>query len=622
MQASKKSLSDEYKTSDDVTAQAYKKLEKLRNDKEKIKAWSENIKNLANNLGAAPKQLSKDSSSNKYIGKVSNDSIHAGIDQSTSPKIENINIQTSSLNKKKAEDPAKGVLREFQKKSEQQIEVLLQEKSKIESICEELQNRYNHLILRYEEVAEQKESFKEAFKAKVAEYKKLQEEHDGVQSLLAVGNRAQEELYQTQKEYQLILGRQNIEYARVKQQLDQAESEMKSMQEKLSSLESEVTGKSKKNEEVLRLNEELQSKFEALSKSHQELENEARKMQQQLDIYISLSQSKSMVEKIAKYLENLIIKRNETIREILGDMTSCTEALTMEVAHTRTDLDEVENSIQKFSNTLIYFRKDVIIDEHKRIDESKNLISKLENNIIDDKKKILKQRKELFHCIGRPGSPIEPSSVFQIRNGSILHKYSGRYGKLNKCYCRMISSSFEYTTSNRPSKSIKLEDIVGLDYGYTSNSYIRQFFKGGFSFFLKKSQVEVNEDSEPKYQPWLCFTLRVLENGNNKFIDFVAPSSQSIASWVVAIGQYVSYVHRSHKLFSYNFIKSRTEFIIITVRMKLMYICFSRSLSLEQLFMITIYTCCIRNPQLIRNNSAWKKLKIRQKYIAIKKGLA
>ncbi|KAL7068168.1 hypothetical protein ACR3K2_13390 [Cryptosporidium serpentis] len=622
MQASEKSLPDEYKTSDDVTAQAYKKLEKLKNDKERIKAWSENIKNLANSLGATPKQLSKDSSSNKYIGKVSNDSIHAGINQSTSPKIENINIQTSSLNKKEADNLAKGALFESKKKSDQQIEVLLREKSKIESICEELQNRYNHLILRYEEVAEQKESFKEAFKTKVAEYKKLQEEHNGAQSLLAVGNRVQEELYQTQKEYQLILGRQNVEYARVKKQLDQAESEIKSMQEKLSSLENEVTGKSEKNEEFLKSNEELQSKFEGLSKSYQELEGEARKMQHQLDIYISLSQSKSMVEKIAKYLENLIIKRNETISEILEDMTNCTGTLTMEVAHTRTDFDEVKNSIQKFSDTLIHFRKDVIMDEHKRIDESKNLISKLENDIIDDKKKIIKQKKELFHCIGRPGPPIEPSSAFQMRNGSILHKYSGRHGKLNKCYCRMVNSSFEYTTSNRSFKSIKLENIVGLDYGYTSNSYIRQFYKGGFSFFPKKFQIEANKDSEPKYQPWVCFTLRILENGNNRFMDFVAPSSQSIASWVVVIGQYVSYMHRSHKLFSYNFIKSKTEFIIVTVRMKLMYICFSRSLSLEQLFMITIYTCCIRNPQLIRNNSAWKKLKIRQKYIAIKKGLA
>lgn len=190
-------------------------VQRLRHEKEKIKEWNENLTNLVTNINRrtnnpADKLINANIKNNKYYDN--------------SPKSSPFNGRVRIENKKANENFDKYDItnQKINKNNslEDQYTLALIEKQNIEESCNELKKRYNQLVLRFEEAIEQKESFREGLKNKINEYQKLQELHNGTQSLLAVGNKAQEELYQTQKQFQIILGKRNLEFSNVKDELE------------------------------------------------------------------------------------------------------------------------------------------------------------------------------------------------------------------------------------------------------------------------------------------------------------------------------------------------------------------------------------------------------------------
>lgn len=192
------------------------KVQRLKHEKEKIKEWNENLTNLVTNVNRRI-----NSSTDKHIN---NDMKH-NRPHDNSPKNVPLNGRIRVENKKTNEYFDKKFNFTNQKINqknslEDQYTLALIEKQNIEESCNELKKRYNQLVLRFEEAIEQKESFREGLKNKINEYQKLQELHNGTQSLLAVGNKAQEELYQTQKQFQIILGKRNVEFSNLKDELE------------------------------------------------------------------------------------------------------------------------------------------------------------------------------------------------------------------------------------------------------------------------------------------------------------------------------------------------------------------------------------------------------------------
>ncbi|EAK88134.1 hypothetical protein [Cryptosporidium parvum Iowa II] len=196
-------------------------VQRLRNEKEKIKEWNENLTNLVTNINRrannpTDKLINTNSRHNKY--------------HDNSPKNIPFNGRLKGEQKKANEHLENKFNFTNQKNNksnslEDQYTLVLIEKQNIEESCNELKKRYNQLVLRFEEAIEQKESFREGLKNKINEYQKLQELHNGTQSLLAVGNKAQEELYQTQKQFQIILGKRNVEFSNVKDELEAKKTE-------------------------------------------------------------------------------------------------------------------------------------------------------------------------------------------------------------------------------------------------------------------------------------------------------------------------------------------------------------------------------------------------------------
>lgn len=188
------------------------KVQILKHEKKKIKEWNENLTNLVTNVNRRI-----NCSTDKFIN---GDTKH-NIRHDNSPKNLPLNGHIRNENKKANEHFDKRFDHTNQKNSlEDQYTLALIEKQNIEESCNELKKRYNQLVLRFEEAIEQKESFREGLKNKINEYQKLQELHNGTQSLLAVGNKAQEELYQTQKQFQIILGKRNVEFSNLKDELE------------------------------------------------------------------------------------------------------------------------------------------------------------------------------------------------------------------------------------------------------------------------------------------------------------------------------------------------------------------------------------------------------------------
>ncbi|KAF7457235.1 hypothetical protein HWI79_2190 [Cryptosporidium felis] len=197
------------------------KVQKLRQEKEKIKEWNENLTNLVTNINRKV---------NSPLNKIGYDEKKAN-KQINSPKNNQLNGFIKRVDEFKINDKHERKFDQVNQKYnkndslEDQYTLALIEKQNIEESCNELKKRYNQLVLRFEEAIEQKESFREGLKNKINEYQKLQELHNGTQSLLAIGNKAQEELYQTQKQFQIILGKRNVEFSNVKDELEQKKKE-------------------------------------------------------------------------------------------------------------------------------------------------------------------------------------------------------------------------------------------------------------------------------------------------------------------------------------------------------------------------------------------------------------
>lgn len=335
-------------------------------------------------------------------------------------------------------------------------------------------------------------------------------------------------------------------------------------------------------------------------------------MKRELKIYEPLSRSKEMVDKMAAYLETLLIKRNEVISEITEDLSKNTGNLTEEITNIRKDIIGIENNIQQFSDIVSHFKNDIIANENQRIQESDKLVKNLKTKLKKDKENIIYLKRLLFNTVGRPGNALEPSLTFEVRNGSILHKLQGNHGNTVKCYCRIVGTNFEYTTSNNVVRSISLEKVIGIDYGNNSNSFRRINLPRGFFYELLRRPAKSDTDKDKDgiiNMPWLFFSIRILDGYDSTCSDFIATSLESAMSWIVTIGRYATYIQRSKGIFTYNFIQTKQEFYSVSLRMKIMYLCKQKELNVSQLYITSIHTCCLKNPQLIRNQVAWNNLK-------------
>lgn len=347
-------------------------------------------------------------------------------------------------------------------------------------------------------------------------------------------------------------------------------------------------------------------------KNNQELKKEREQMKRELKIYEPLSRSKEMVDKMAAYLETLLIKRNEVISEITEDLSKNTGNLTEEISNIRKDIVGIENNIQKFSGIISHFKNNIIVNENQRIQESDMLVKSLKAKLKNSKENIINLKRLLFNSVGRPGSALEPGLTFEVRNGSILRKLQGNHGNTIKCYCRIIGTIFEYTTSSNVVRTISLEKVIGVDYGNNSNSFRRINQPKGFfhEFFKRQTKNDSEEDKKGEINlPWLFFSIRVLDGYDTTCSDFIATSLESAMSWVVTIGRYTTYIQRSKGLFTYNFIQTKHEFYSVSLRMKMMYLCRLKEVNISQLYITAIHTTCLKNPQLIRNQIAWNNLK-------------
>ncbi|KAH8741529.1 hypothetical protein FG386_003171 [Cryptosporidium ryanae] len=580
------------------------KVQKLKNEKEKIKEWNENLANMVTNIDI----------NNKKLNKLQYNTMFNNKQQVTSPfyKITNgqnnvgnkINNDFKGLNTNITKNTGQGSL-------EDQYTIALIERQNIEESCKELKRRYNQLVLRYEEAIEQKESFREGLKNKIIEYQKLQELHNGTQSLLAVGNKAQEELYQTQKQFQIILGKRNVEFSNLKDELEEKKKEYEELEKKFEIISKENKNKSECIDEITKNKTNVEEKFVLLVKNNNELIKERDRMKRELKIYEPLAHSKEMVDKMAVYLETLLIKRNEVIAEITKDLSKITSDITIEISNVRTDIVGIENNIQKFSGTISHFKNDIITSENQRIQKSDDLVNNLKNSLMKAKNDILNYKKLLFNSVGSFGDALEPSLTFEVKKGSILYKYQGNHTNTVKCYCRVFGTNIEYTTSNNVVKNIPIEKIIGVEYGSNSNSFRRLEQPKNFfhEIFRKSKNEESNEKIATINTPWLFFSVRVQDKYDSACIDFIATSLQSAMSWVVTIGRYATYVQRSKGVLAYNFIQTKHEFYCVSLRMKMMYLCKQKEMNVFQIYITAIHTCCLKNPQLIRNQSAWENLK-------------
>ncbi|KAH8583883.1 uncharacterized protein ELE39_002641 [Cryptosporidium sp. chipmunk genotype I] len=592
-------------------------LQRLKHEKEKIKEWNENLTNLVTNINRrvnspADELINENVKHNRYYGN--------------SPKNTNLNGRVKAEHKKANEYLDKKLDLTNQKNKnntlEDQYTLALIEKQNIEESCNELKKRYNQLVLRFEEAIEQKESFREGLKNKINEYQKLQELHNGTQSLLAVGNKAQEELYQTQKQFQIILGKRNVEFSNVKDELEAKKAEFEELEKKFELLENENKEKDKNIDKISKEKTSVEEQLSNFMKNNQDLKKERDQMKRELKIYEPLSRSKEMVDKMAAYLETLLIKRNEVISEITVDLSKNTGNLTEEISNIRKDIFGIENSVHKFSSIIFHFKNDIIANENQRIQESDMLVKSLKTQLKNSKEKIINLKRLLFNSVGRPGNALEPSLTFEVRNGSILHKLQGSHGNKVKCYCRIIGTTFEYTTSSNVVKTIPLEKVIGIDYGNNSNSFRRINQPKGFFHELFKRQTKSDTDEDKNgvmNAPWLFFSIRILDGYDTVCSDFIASSLESAMSWVVTIGRYATYIQRSKGLFTYNFIQTKNEFYSVSLRMKVMYLCQQKQVNISQLYITAIHTTCLKNPQLIRNQNAWNNLKNIMRRITNKK---
>ncbi|KAJ1613920.1 hypothetical protein OIY81_769 [Cryptosporidium canis] len=584
------------------------KVQRLRHEKEKIKEWNENLTNLVTNVNRGIKNSPKRSINVNIKNNRQNDNLQTNVSPNGRIRVEN--KKANEYFDKKFDFTNQKANQNNQ--LEDQYTLALIEKQNIEESCNELKKRYNQLVLRFEEAIEQKESFREGLKNKINEYQKLQELHNGTQSLLAVGNKAQEELYQTQKQFQIILGKRNVEFANLKDELEAKKIEFDELEKKFELLEDD---NKKKEINIEQINKEKTTIEEQLSnsiKNNQDLKKERDQMKRELKIYEPLSRSKEMVDKMAAYLETLLIKRNEVISEITQDLSKNTGSLTEEISNIRKDIVGIEKSIQKFSDVISHFKNNIIANETQRIQESDLLVKNLKTKLKDAKEKIINLKRVLFHSVGRPGNALEPSLTFEVRNGSILHKLQGNHGNTVKCYCRIVGTSLEYTTSSNIVKNISLEKVIGIDYGNNSNSFRRINQPKGFFYELFKRSTKDGTDEDKNSvanMPWLFFSIRILDGYDSTCTDFIATSLESAMSWIVTIGRYATYIQRSKGLFTYSFIQTKNEFYSVSLRMKMMYLCQQKELNISQLYITAIHTCCLKNPQLIRNQVAWNNLK-------------
>ncbi|KAK6590761.1 hypothetical protein RS030_132076 [Cryptosporidium xiaoi] len=581
------------------------KVQKLKNEKEKIKEWNENLTNMVANLNTDNNKLNRFQYNNPFNNK-----------QQITPSLYKAPNMQNNMGNRINNDFKEGFSLPNTKNTKQnlledQYTIALIEKQNIEDSCNELKRRYNQLVLRFEEAIEQKESFREGLKNKIIEYQKLQELHNGTQSLLAVGNKAQEELYQTQKQFQIILGKRNVEFSNIKDELESKKKEYEELERKFELISKENKNKSECIDEITKNKTNIEDKFVALVKNNNELIKERDRMKRELKIYEPLAHSKEMVDKMAVYLETLLIKRNEVITEITKDLSKITSDITVEISNIRTDIVGIENNIQKFSSTISHFKNDIITSENQRIQKSDDLVNNLKSNLMKAKEDILKYKKSLFNSVGCFGSALEPSLTFEVKTGSILYKYQGSHTNIVKCYCRILGTNLEYTTSNNTVRNIPIEKIIGVDYGNNSNSFRR--LEQPKSFFHEVFKRSKGEESDVKIAtintPWLFFSVRVQDGYDSVCIDFIATSLQSAMSWVVTIGRYATYLQRSNGVLTYNFIQTKHEFYGVSLRMKMIYLCKQKEMNVFQVYITAIHTCCLKNPQFIRNQSAWENLK-------------
>ncbi|EAK88251.1 hypothetical protein, partial [Cryptosporidium parvum Iowa II] len=396
----------------------------------------------------------------------------------------------------------------------------------------------------------------------------------------------------------------------------------KELEKRFELLENENKEKDKNIDKISREKTDVEEKLSDFMKNNQDLKKERDQMKRELKIYEPLSRSKEMVDKMAAYLETLLIKRNEVITEITEDLSKNTGDLTEEISNIRKDIVGIENSIQKFSSIISHFKNDIIANENRRIQDSYMLVNSLKTQLTNSKEKIINLKRLLFNSVGRPGNALEPSLTFEVRNGSILHKLQGSHGNTLKCYCRIVGTTFEYTTSSNVVKTIPLEKVIGIDYGNNSNSFRRINQPKGFfhELFKRQTKSEAEEDkNEVINSPWLFFSIRILDGYDTFCSDFIASSLESAMSWVVTIGRYATYIQRSVGLFTYNFIQTKQEFYSVSLRMKVMHLCRQKELNISQLYIIAIHTSCLKNPQLIRNQAAWNNLKNIMRRITNKK---